>query len=58
MLQSFVYPSYWRCHGLDMKQIQDEIKRISEQRSHQEPQFWDVFDSAIAHVVHCVDMNL
>lgn len=41
-----------------MKRIQNEIKRISEQRSHQEPQFWDVFDSAIPYVVYCIDMNI
>ena len=58
MSQSFVYPWYWICHGLDMKRIQNEIKRISEQRSHQEPQFWDVFDSAIPYVVYCIDMNI
>lgn len=40
-----------------MRWIQNEIKRISEQRSHQEPQFWDVFDSVIARVFHFLVVN-
>ena len=44
-------------YDLDMKKIIDEIKWISERRSHPEPQFWDVFDSAIPNVIDCVIFN-